>query len=162
MGYVRSNFGQVGVPVTPASEGTAVFKASSLPEIVTGPALPTASGSYYTRFRRVASSQPSSPYEYAVPDSEVERQIYKDLPTSVPGAGSNFPEPDTQQVVKTPSGLDVPVYILQRDAARRQAAQEEAERRAKKSKVSRYTENHPRSAALAAIAMGLLSGNFLF
>lgn len=159
MGYVRSNLGQIGVPVTPASEGTAVFRSSTLPEIVTGPALPTGAG-YYTRFRKVVASQPSLPYEYHVSDSVIEKQIYQNLPKKIPGSQEVQP-PASQKVVETPSGLDVPMYILERDVARREAAQKEQEEFAKKSAISKYAANHPGSAALAAVAIGLLSGNFL-
>ena len=73
---------------------------------------------YGSRFYRSQATSPSQPYITHFDPAEVERAVYKDLPTEVkkkPSAAGTEP----QKMIKLRSGLEVPQYIIQRDFTRK-------------------------------------------
>jgi len=75
---------------------------------------------YGPRFVRNTATTPGQPYNLAISSQEVEQAVYKDLPTDVK-TETQITGADPQKLVKLTNGLEVPVYLVQRDIERKKA-----------------------------------------
>lgn len=116
--------------------------------------------------KRADTGTPGQLYPMEVSSADVEKAVYKDIPTSVKkqksATGTN-----PQKIVKTKSGLEVPAYIIQRDIARKQEVirKEEAIANAplpKFHKVGVFATQKPAQALAAALVLGYLSGHLFY
>ena len=116
--------------------------------------------------RRADTGGPSQLYPMAVNPVDIEKAVYKDVPTSVkeaPIVSGTSP----QKVIKTKSGLEVPAYIIQRDIARKQEALRQKEAIAniplpKFHKVGVFATQKPAQALAAALVLGYVSGHLFY
>ena len=116
--------------------------------------------------RRADTGGPSQLYPMSLNPVEVEKAIYKDIPTSkkeaeVPAGTS------PQKVIRMKSGLEVPAYILQRDIARKQEAVNQEAAKAnipppKYHKIGVFATQKPAQAVVAALVLGYISGQLFY
>lgn len=115
---------------------------------------------------RVGTAIPGQMYPMSLNPQEVEKAIYKDIPTEVKkevAAVGTSP----QKIIRMKSGLEVPAYILQRDIARKQEAARQEEAKAdiplpKYHKVGVFATQKPAQAFAAALLLGYASGQLFY
>jgi len=109
---------------------------------------------------------PGQLYNMSLNPQEVEKAVYKDVPTTV--KEESVVEGTTpQKIIKLKSGLEVPAYILQRDIARKQEAarQEQAiidRPLARFHKAGVFIAQKPAQASLMALALGYFCGQIFY
>jgi len=122
---------------------------------------------YGSRFYQSQATSPSQPYITHFDPVEVERAIYKDVPTEIkkkPSATGTEP----QKMIKLRSGLEVPQYIIRRDVIRKKN-----EEIAAKSpppvevlplfyKLGVFASEKPAQASVMAVVLGVIAGNIYF
>jgi len=117
-------------------------------------------------YTRKILPQVGQPYTLKITDEQALREVYKDIPTKVkeqPAAKGTEP----QKIIVLKSGLEVPAYILKRDAERQKTEKDEAIREANYippvlEQVGIYTSENPGTAALMALAVGTFAGNLFY
>lgn len=120
-------------------------------------------------FSRFMLSRPGQPYVINLKSQDVEKSIYKDLPTTVPSSESvalTAQGADPTKVVQLQTGLEVPAYILKREAERRKIAEIEAASYASLPppqfySVGLYALRFPAKASIIALLAGLIAGKLL-
>lgn len=125
---------------------------------------------YGGRFYRSQATKPSQPYIMNFDPAEVERAVYKDIPTEVkkkPSAAGTEP----QKIIKLRSGLEVPQYIIQRDFTRKKNEKIAAAIAAQGPppeippffyKLGIFASEKPAQASVLAVVLGAVAGNIYF
>lgn len=154
------SYSRLGQTQTTQTTQTVVYRA---PQYAVAPVLYSPG---VTFARRADVGYPSQLYPMTLNPAEVEKAVYKDVPTSVKEAQASAGT-SPQKVVKTKSGLEVPAYIIQRDIARKQEAirQQEAIANAplpKFHKVGVFATQKPAQALAAALFLGYISGQIFY
>jgi len=121
--------------------------------------------------RRADLGVPSQLYDTTLNPEEIEKAVYKDIPTSTKKE-QKITGTNPQKLIVLQSGLEVPAYILQRAVSRKQeaaqAAQEEMKRASILSplptfhKIGVFATQKPMQASLVAIILGYLGGQFYY
>jgi len=114
---------------------------------------------------RVGTALPGQMYPMTLNPAEVEKAIYKDIPTTKKEEIAAGTSP--QKIIRMKSGLEVPAYILQRDIARKQEAVRQEEAKAniplpKYHKVGVFAAQKPTQALMAALALGYVAGQVFY
>lgn len=120
---------------------------------------------YGPRFIRNSPTAPGQPYQLNVSAEEVEQEVYKDLPTDVEvqtkKAGAN-----PEKLVRLKTGLEVPVYLVERDIERKKA---EKMRPPPPPvilptfhKIGVFAAEKPLQATAAALILGAISGHVFY
>jgi len=125
---------------------------------------------YGTRFYRSQATSPSQPYVTHFDPAEVERAVYKDLPTEIkqkPSAAGTEP----QKIIKLRSGLEVPQYLIQRDHTRKKNEKVAAAAAAQGPppeippffyKLGIFASEKPAQTSILALILGAFTGNIYF
>jgi hypothetical protein len=116
--------------------------------------------------RRLDTGMPGQMYPISMNPEEIEKAVYKDVPTSVKKA-KEVTGTEPQKVVTIKSGLEVPAYIIQRDIARKQEAIRQQEAIAniplpKFHKIGVFVTQKPAQALAAALILGFVSGHVFY
>jgi hypothetical protein len=125
-------------------------------------------------FSRFMMSRPGPPYVQNLKPQDVEKAIYKDLPISATTSAATPTNPDVAlsaqgadptQIVQLHTGLEVPAYILQREADRKKAAEMEAASYSSVPpprfySIGAYSMKFPAKATIIALIAGYLVGNY--
>ena len=121
-------------------------------------------------FSRFMLSRPGQRYVINLNSQEVEKSIYKDLPTTAIPSSENIAltaqGADPTKVVQLQTGLEVPAYILKREGERRKIAEIEAASYASLPppqfySVGLYALRFPAKASIIALLAGLIAGKLL-
>lgn len=105
------------------------------------------------------------PYSLQMSDSDVLREVYGSIPSTVKIKPSPGNEP--QRIIRLRNGLDVPQDILERDALRKKAAEREAElllsiKPGKLLQIGHFASKNPMQASLIALAVGAIAGSIFY
>jgi hypothetical protein len=118
--------------------------------------------------RRVDVGVPGQLYQTTTTGAEIEKELYKDLPTAVKKE-KEVKGTNPQKLIKHDSGLEIPAYILQRDIERKK----ETERKMIEAaniviplpqfhQVGVFISQKPLVASLIALGAGYLCGQFYY
>lgn len=115
-----------------------------------------------SEFSQKIKNVPGQPYQLQITPQEIEKKLYADM--KVEEIESGAPGTSPQEVVKLKSGLEVPTYILKRDAERKEIEEVKEEIESNKPPfffVAEYAKVSPGKASLIALGLGALLANYL-
>lgn len=120
---------------------------------------------YGPRFIRNSPTAPGQPYKLNVSSEEAEQEIYKDLPTDIE-ARTKASGASPEKLVRLKTGLEVPVYLVERDIERKKA---EKMRPPPPPvilpffhKLGVFASDKPMQASAAALVLGAIAGHFFY
>ena len=116
-------------------------------------------------FSRRAGSVPGQPYQLRLTSEQIDKELYKGLPTKKPVGAAEGTEPQT--VVRLESGLSVPKYILDRAKQREQLAKAQKVMISEQTPplfhaIGTYATANPGTASAFALALGAAVGNWYY
>ena len=120
---------------------------------------------YGPRFVRRVATQPGQPYTMMVSSEEIEKAIYKDIPTS-PKVSVQATKEEPQKMVLLKNGLEVPLYLVERDIERKKAEQIVPVHvpviLPRFHKIGVFASKKPLPASLTALVLGAIVGHLFY
>jgi hypothetical protein len=165
----------MGRPLTRAEQRGLRGGFGQAPVVYRAPVTPVMYMPYSTQFVRQQTTAPGQTYKIKLSAEQMEKEIYKDLPTAVKGKAVSS-KTNPQKLIKLSSGLEVPAYILQRDRDRKtQGVVSKAlpalplgpvmaapKKHAAFHKLGAFATKSPMIASLIVFGLGYFAGNWYY